>query len=398
MQTNLINIREGYKNIDIYSPSEAVESDDIVDEEFLIYYNETANDLYNNTQYAILGNFRGTDFGDAAQIPGPGLFRKFYKPCYKMINDWVHKNTKREMFPFIRQWPKWGIFMNLYVSVINEIIEHIECNIGESLQLTNLSTRAGVSDFHFNRMFKTVAGITLKQYVLGRKLTKALEQLRDTDKSVMEIAMDFGFDYPEVFSRAFKKQFGLSPSDIRHKKIRMNGIKKAAIVERDIINYRGTLALKGNSVFLEAMKLVGINVKADTNSGMFKQKLKAETEAFILESAKCEGFKSEKFYTIVSCGGNENGQYNVFCGRQPEKDAGMIHFDEYIIPGGWYVDFIYLGDMFDIREVFIDDLYKWIMVKEAEINPNGIGMLNIYENNYPENRMVHILVPIKKPV
>ena len=54
--------------------------------------------------------------------------------------------------------------------------------------------------------------------------------------------------------------------------------------------------------------------------------------------------------------------------------------------------------MFDIREVFIDDLYKWIMVKEVEICPNGIGMLNIYENSYPANSGVHILVPLKKPV
>lgn len=288
--------------------------------------------------------------------------------------------------------------MNLYVSVINGIIEYIECNIGENLQLTSLSARAGISDFHFNRIFKTVTGITLKQYVLGRKLTKALEELRNTDKSVIEIAMDLGFEYPEVFSRAFKKQFGLSPSDIRHHKISISGIKKAAIVERDIMNYRGTLALKGNSVFLDAMKLNGVNVKADTNSSTFKQNLKNATETFILESAISDEFQKEKFYTIVSCGGNDNGEYNVFCGRQPASDKGINNFDEYDIPGGWYVDFIYLGDMFDIREVFIDDLYKWIMVKEAEMNPNGIGMLNIFENNYPEDNKVHILVPIKNPV
>ena len=106
--------------------------------------------------------------------------------------------------------------MNLYVSAIHETIEYIEYNIGESLQLADLSAHAGISDFHFNRIFKTVTGTTLKQYVLGRKLTNALEQLRSTNKSVTEIAMDVGFDYPEVFSRAFKKQFGLSPTNIRN--------------------------------------------------------------------------------------------------------------------------------------------------------------------------------------
>ncbi|TYQ17748.1 UNVERIFIED_CONTAM: AraC-like DNA-binding protein [Acetivibrio alkalicellulosi] len=287
--------------------------------------------------------------------------------------------------------------MNLYVSIINEIIEHIESNIGESLQLADLSTRMGISDFHFNRMFRVVTGVTLKQYVLGRKLTKALEQIRSTDKSIIEVGMDFGFDHPEVFSRAFKKQFGLAPSKIRYQKIQLNVIKKATIVERDIINYRGTLALKGNLIFLKTMKLNGINIKANINSTVFKENLKADIETFILKSAKCEEFIKDKFYTIVSCGGNENGEYNVFCGRQPEKSIRMIYLEEFLILDGWFVDFIYHGDMFDIREVFIDDLYKWIMVKEAHIESNGIGMLNIYENNYPQNNKVHILIPIKKP-
>jgi AraC family transcriptional regulator len=54
--------------------------------------------------------------------------------------------------------------------------------------------------------------------------------------------------------------------------------------------------------------------------------------------------------------------------------------------------------MFDISEVFIDDLYKWLMVKEARIAANGIGMLNIYESSYETNPEVHILVPIQQPV
>jgi AraC family transcriptional regulator len=93
--------------------------------------------------------------------------------------------------------------MNFYVSAIRDTIEYIECNIAESLPLSALSTHAGVSDFHFNRMFKTVSGMTLKQYVLGRKLTRAFEQIAGTDQSVLDVALNMGFEYPEVFSRAF---------------------------------------------------------------------------------------------------------------------------------------------------------------------------------------------------
>jgi AraC family transcriptional regulator len=160
--------------------------------------------------------------------------------------------------------------------VINEIIEYIECNICESLQLTDLSAQAGISDFHFNRIFKTVSGITLKQYVLGRKLTKALELLKNTDKSVIEIAMDLSFDYPEVFSRAFKKQFGLSPSDIRQQKIRVDGIKKAAIVERDIINLHEKIVQNQQNIIEYNRQITAKHNELTLSGDKFLEKLKEQ--------------------------------------------------------------------------------------------------------------------------
>jgi AraC family transcriptional regulator len=234
--------------------------------------------------------------------------------------------------------------------------------------------------------------------VLGRKLTIATDQLRITNKPVIDVAFELGFQNPEVFSRAFKKQFGLAPSYFRLQKPAINEIKKACVVERDIINYRGTLALKGKSVQFDETRLRGIQVKADTTSSTFKQNLKTKTEGFLSRSSNLAGFIKDRFYNVVSCSGTDDGQYNVFCGRQFSVEIDKASFKEYTIPGGWYADFIYQGDMFEIREVFVDDLYKWIMVKQAEINPNGIGMLNIYPGNYPDNNTVHILVPIKRPV
>jgi len=288
--------------------------------------------------------------------------------------------------------------MNFYVSAIRDTIEYIECNIGESLPLSALSTQAGVSDFHFNRMFKTVSGMTLKQYVLGRKLTRALERITNSNQTVLDIAIDLGFEYPEVFSRAFKKQFGIAPSEVRRKRARVQEIKKASIVERDIVNYRGTLALKGNCVFLDELPLYGVFTRADTNAETFERDLRQRNGAFLMQSAQDAAFRQDLFYTVVSCGGRENGEYDVFCGKMPAGEAGMEGFDAFRVPGGWYVDFSYHGDMFDISDVFIDDLYKWIMVKEAAINLNGVGMLNIYRSDYFKDSAVRMLVPIVKPV
>ena len=98
--------------------------------------------------------------------------------------------------------------MNSYINLINKTIDYIEENIFERLNLSDISKQAYLSEYHFERLFKVIVGKSLKQYVLGRKLTMALDRLNNTNDPIINIAMDFGFEYPEVFSRAFKKQFG----------------------------------------------------------------------------------------------------------------------------------------------------------------------------------------------
>lgn len=288
--------------------------------------------------------------------------------------------------------------MNYYVSVITDTIETIERGIGARLTLAQLSARAGISGFHFNRMFSTVAGVTLKQYVLGRKLAHAAALLHGTERPVIDIALELGFEYPEVFSRAFKNQLGVSPAEYRRQGAAIAPTPKASIVERDIVNYRGTLALKSEVRQVQPLTLYGVHSDVNKNSAQYEQTLRKTNEAFILASAKLAAFDHDRFYTAVTCSGREDGEYHVFCGRQPVPGADVSRYGELLIPGCWYADFLYAGDMFDISEVFIDDLYKWLMVKEARILSNGIGMLNIYESSYASNPEVHILVPVQQPV
>jgi len=287
--------------------------------------------------------------------------------------------------------------MNFYVSLINDTLEYIEENINERLSLEDISRRFCLSEFHFDRIFKTVVGRPLKQYVLGRKLTLALERLSGSDEAVIDIAYDFGFEYPEVFSRAFKKQFGISPGTCREKKVSGTLVNKASVIERDIINYKGTLTLKGTCSYFDKLYLEGLYVEVDANSKEFEQKLRATCDVFLKESEKVSWLNHEKLYTVVNCHGEDNGEYTVFYGMKANNYNDKPTLQVRIIPEGYYASFLYKGSMFDIRETFIDDLYKWIMVQEIELNPNGIGMVNIFDKNHLENGEVEILVPIKNP-
>lgn len=286
--------------------------------------------------------------------------------------------------------------MSFYIEIINQTIEYIEDKISEKISLEDISEHFSISKFHFNRMFKTVSGMTLKQYILGRKLTHAMNYLKETGAPVIDAAYEVGFDYPEVFSRAFKKHFGVTPSESRNGKINDYVVKKAKIVERDIINYKGMMTLCGTSIFYDELNLLGIYMEVDVNSQKFRPLMQATGERFLEESQKLSCLNHERVYAVVNCHEKDNGEYTVFYGMEAKCIDQETNFKTRIIPEGWYAKFIYDGDMFDIRETFIDDLYRWIIVKEVELNPNGIGMINVFKKDYLKERKVEIIIPIKK--
>lgn len=285
--------------------------------------------------------------------------------------------------------------MNYYIVLINDVIDYIEENLESKLSLSVIANRAGISAFHFSRIFKGVTGISLKQYTLNRKLEKAQVLLTETQCSILEIALTLGFEYPEVFNRAFKRQFGQSPSAFRKNTKSFSVTSRLSVIERDIANYRGTLAVKGKIIYLESMTLYGVDFSIDTTKPEFREKMDGQTQPFIIKSGRDIRYEHSFFYTIVKCSGKEDGLYQVFCGRKMlEQHEEEVAFH---IPEGYYAAFEYTGDMYGVREVFEEDLYRWLVINEAVIADNDIGMMTMYPNAYPEENSVQIFVPIEAP-
>src|SRR6266700_5746245 len=96
------------------------------------------------------------------------------------------------------------------------IKKYIADNPGERFSLAELSKRFLISPYHLCRTFKEISGIPLNKYILAKRLDKALQQVTYTPNTLHEIAADTGFNNYESLSRAFKKQFNISPDDFRN--------------------------------------------------------------------------------------------------------------------------------------------------------------------------------------
>ena len=100
-------------------------------------------------------------------------------------------------------------------TIVDAIDESIANRDDEALALRALAERLGYSEFHTTRKFKEVSGMPLRDYLRRRKLAFALKEVRDTNRSILDIALDHGFSSHEAFTRAFKAAYGVTPSAFR---------------------------------------------------------------------------------------------------------------------------------------------------------------------------------------
>jgi len=100
---------------------------------------------------------------------------------------------------------------DLLESVLNEIEKNIKENINADLLADNL----GISSVHLQRLFKFAFKQPIGTYIRSRKLTASLESLFNTDFKLLDIALEYGFEYEQSYLRSFKREFGVTPGIIR---------------------------------------------------------------------------------------------------------------------------------------------------------------------------------------
>lgn len=102
-----------------------------------------------------------------------------------------------------------------WITGISKAIDYIEEHITEPTDYARAAKEACSSPFNFQRVFALLCGYTLGDYVRMRRLTLAGEELLSTDAKVIDVALKYGYDSPESFSRAFTRFHGVSPSAVR---------------------------------------------------------------------------------------------------------------------------------------------------------------------------------------
>lgn len=105
--------------------------------------------------------------------------------------------------------------MNDYYSQLQRAIDYMEEHLTEEISPAAIAEQAFFSVTHFYRIFRGMTGEAVKDYMRKRRLSQSAVDLLADDKRILEIALAYGFESQETYSRAFVKQFGLTPGRYR---------------------------------------------------------------------------------------------------------------------------------------------------------------------------------------
>ena len=138
---------------------------------------------------------------EAYELELKSLLFHFFALLYK--NELVLKNTNSK---------------NLSEDVTNKIrfiLNYIRENYRESLSIANLSELCGFSEYHFMKFFKKYIGMTCIEYINNYRLEEASNLINNTDKSIIDISLEVGFNSVSYFNKLFKLKYNLTPKEFR---------------------------------------------------------------------------------------------------------------------------------------------------------------------------------------
>jgi len=109
---------------------------------------------------------------------------------------------------------------------IQKTLNHIEKHIREEIPIEELAEIAALSLFYYQRLFARLVKRPVREYIKLRRLARACGTLRDKENRIIDVALEYGFQSHETFTRAFKDTYGLTPAQYRDKPVGLRHFDK----------------------------------------------------------------------------------------------------------------------------------------------------------------------------
>lgn len=257
--------------------------------------------------------------------------------------------------------------------LLNDMVKYIEANLEEKIEYKKLAKIVGVSEYSLQRIFIFLTGISISEYIRKRRLSKAYEELKESNIKIIDLAIKYGYDSPISFSRAFKKYFGMTPSECR------NSDKKFKIFPVMEFHKKSYKEYNYEIKKIKEKEIYCFGVNADTHDDLlFKIR---ELYKEIKNNGTRETFDKLGMYGICKCINNKF-EYYVGCQKRLPGTKKII------IDKGLYAVFeVNTYEQKDINKVYDFVYNEWIKSTNFEVVEKP--EMELYEND-----KCYIYIPI----
>ncbi len=285
------------------------------------------------------------------------------------------------------------------------VIDYIEEHACENPTLAEISREAGYSPFYCSEQFHRIAGTTIRDYILKRRLAMAAKDLRETGIPIVEIALKYGFSDQSVFTKSFKRTFGRTPYQYRKHPTPLPVVCKKMIL-KPFKNENGGSFMSITKPyvrmeFIPEHKYLGVYKRSETKNGPVWPGHDCELTCGILSSLKDSDL--DRIVTRFTSGWTwENGERSYIFGAGVPVDYRKEVPDGFELrgefPGSYYLAFChppfdYLSENEGVIKAVGDMAWSF--------DPGTLGLewneekCQDYERHYPEVVGYQILRPVR---
>ena len=289
-----------------------------------------------------------------------------------------------------------------YLKQVQSGIDYIESRLASDITPIDVALHAGISRWHFQRIFKALTNETLKSYIRARRLANSLDQLLNTDLRILDIALSAGYDNQESYTRAFKKSFNLTPSSYRRMKKRSMFLKKMEIDEHYIRHINAKVSLEPSIRVEPKKQIVGIRTQffsIDSEKNNIAQKLPALWANFLSRLPEIPNALDDVCFGVLYRIAENDEQLNYIAGVQVNDIQSIPDgMEALVIPESRYALFTHRGEVAQL-DTTVDYIYSNWLLKSGHRHSYSPD-LEIYGQDYhpsSKDSIIHYAIPILSP-
>ncbi len=282
---------------------------------------------------------------------------------------------------------------------LNRSLDYIEENLADEIFYDEAARIAMCSEYHFKRMFSFLAGITLSEYIRRRRLTLAAQELISSDIKIIDLAMKFGYNSPDAFTRAFYTLHGVTPSEARANNHKLKAYPRMTFQ----LTIKGVVEMNYRIVEKDAFRIVGIMKKVpivfngvNPHIAAMWQELNEEKIRMLKELSDIEPAG------IISASTNfpearmeERGGLDHYIGVATTKKCPDI-FAELKIPAGTWAVFEAVGKFPDTLQNVWGRIYsEWLPSSNYEVIEGPEILCNEHKDTAALDYRSEIWIPVK---